>query len=198
MIKTTVSTTATVEPLSLEEVKDHLRLPRGYTEEDDHLNNLIIAARQQAEAVTRRKLITQTVKAYFNSFPNNDVFELPYGSLQSVSSVTYKNSTNNTQTLTTGYYTVDTINSLGRIVLTSTSSWPSDSLHNTNPITITYVCGYGLSTAVPAAIKSAMKTMISHIYENREPIGIGIGLNVMPIPKPVDDWLLAPYKLFGY
>lgn len=75
------------EPITLEEAKSHLRVD---IEDDDNLIlNLITAARQKAESILKRALITQTWIYYPDDFPDKDYIELPMPPLQSVSSVTY-------------------------------------------------------------------------------------------------------------
>ena len=120
--RVTVVSSATGVPISLEAVKNHLRLGEGYTEEDDFLKALRRAAWENAESVTRRKFMRQTLDINFDTFPANDQFTLPYGELKGVTSITYKNSSGNTQTLSTASYTIDTVSTLGRVILESTTT----------------------------------------------------------------------------
>lgn len=74
------------------------------TVEDDLLNAIITASRELVEDMTSRALLTQTWDYCLDSFPGKDYIKLPFGNLQSVTSVKYTDSdgteTNLTKTLT--------------------------------------------------------------------------------------------------
>lgn len=76
--------------------------------EDDLLNAIITAARENVEDITRRALITQTWDYYLDSWPGTDFIKLPFGNLQNVpatQSVKWldEDGTPTTLTLTTDY-----------------------------------------------------------------------------------------------
>ena len=50
---------------------------------------------------------------------------------------------------------------------------------------------------VPMPIRHAIAFLVSHFYENREPIDVGRGLVAIEIPGTVDA-LLAPFRVFEY
>jgi len=87
-MKVSIVTQPTEEPLTLDEAKQHLRVD---IEDDDSLIlSLIKVAREYAETVTGRKLITQTWKYYLDDWPTDkDYIEIPFPPLQSISSITY-------------------------------------------------------------------------------------------------------------
>lgn len=163
---------------------------RAATAADDTLiTGLIAAAREVAEAILWRKLITQTWYGYLDCFPKKDHFHVPWGNLQSVTSLKYKDSagTETTMTVTTDYL-VDIDSDPGRIVLPYSGVWPSATLYPVNPITIEFVCGYGAAaTAVPAAIRTAIKILAAHYYENREMVVFG--QTIENIPRTVERLL---------
>jgi len=195
-LKVTVSTTATREPLELEELKPHLRLELGYAEEDDVLRSMIGAAREYAESYTRRKFIKQTVKFYTNSWPFADFIKLPYTPFSTAvaPSVTYKNYDSSSITLATSAYVSDSVSEPGRIHLDSGQSWPSVTLHDVNPITITYVVGYSsVAAGVPIPIRSALKLIVGDLYENRE--GSISNHYVTEVNMGIKA-LLNPYRVF--
>ena len=193
----TLTTAPAVEPITLTEVKKHLRLvtttaeATAYTTEDDLLNRLITAARTQAEQETGRKFITQTMTMYLDRWPDERFIKVPYPTLQSAV-VTYRLSDDDDydETLTTA--DVDIVSEPGRIVLQPNESWPSGTLYTDNPIKITFVCGYGLAVAVPENIKSAILLKISDLYENRGEVVIGV--SVGRITDAVDS-LLRQYQI---
>jgi uncharacterized phiE125 gp8 family phage protein len=53
--------------------------------------------------------------------------------------------------------------------LKATTAWPTSSLFNVNPITITFTAGYGSTpSAVPEPIRNAIISLVGQYYENRE------------------------------
>lgn len=154
-----------IEPLSLLEAKEHLRLDDGLASDDDYISALITAAREYCEAFQNRAYITQTWQVSFNYWPER-VIQIPRGSLQKVDSITYKDSYGAITTLRENEdYVVSTVGILGRVSPVFGIPWPLDA------VVIEFTCGYGdNATDVPAKVKNAMKLLISHWYENRTPL----------------------------
>ncbi len=75
-------TPAILEPISLEELKLHLRIELDVLDEDEYLEGLIIAAREHVEDITRRAIMTQTWNYYLQDWPDGDFITLPFGNLQ--------------------------------------------------------------------------------------------------------------------
>ena len=137
--------------------------------EDDLLGDILTTAREHVEDITGRALLTQTWDAYFDEWPDGNHFTLPFGNLQSVTSVSYKDTegTETTLTATTDYLVEANGDQKGRIVLPYGVSWPSVTLYPSNPIKIRFVCGWEEAADVPKRIKSAIKMICSDLYENR-------------------------------
>lgn len=82
----------TVEPVSLEEARRHLRItaegspPTSY--EDDWLLPQISAAREYCERYLGRALAARTLELATNAFPSGAI-GLPLGPVQSITSITY-------------------------------------------------------------------------------------------------------------
>jgi uncharacterized phiE125 gp8 family phage protein len=181
-METTIKTAATVEPISLDELKYHLRIDLDDTDQDDYLNGLIATAREEAEELTWRKFISQTWYAYLDDWPNEDYIVLPFGSLQSVTAIKYTDTDGDQSTWTSSEYIVGTDYLKGRVTLAYGYTWPNTTLYPSNPIQIEFVCGYGDSEAsVPAEIKHAIKMLASEMYENRETSLIGMSYQKMDI-----------------
>jgi uncharacterized phiE125 gp8 family phage protein len=141
------------------------------TTEDDLLTSLIQSAREHVEDITRRALLTQTWYAYLDEFPaDRDFIRLPFGNLQSVTSVKYKDSagTETTMTVATDYLVETNGEQCGRIVLPYGVSWPSATLWPSNPITIEFVCGWTAAASIKASIIAALKLILADLWENRE------------------------------
>lgn len=187
---TNLVTAPTVEPVSLEEAKTHLRV--DVTADDVLIGALVAAARQQAETITRRALCTQTWDYYLDAFPNADHIWLPYPPLQSVTSIKYTNEDDVEATFASSSYLVDAYGTPGRIRLKDGESWPGATLRVVNGVAVRFVCGYGDPSDVPAPIRSAMLLMVGHWYENREAATVGAVAREIPFGV---DALLWPYRV---
>jgi uncharacterized phiE125 gp8 family phage protein len=198
-MRITTTTAPTVEPVTLAEVKKHLRLATteagaaAYTSEDDLLNRLITVARTQAEQETGRAFITQTKTMYLDGWPDEDFIRLPYPTLQSAA-VTYRLEDDDDYDETLSTVDTDIVSEPGRVVLQPNESWPSGTLYTDRPIKIVFVCGYGDDADdVPENIKSAMLLKISDLYENRGEVVMGV--SVGKIADAVDS-LLRQYRIW--
>ena len=192
-MKNVLKTAPTAYPLSMKEVKQHLNITIGWTEDDDYLDALIKVATDRVEQFCRRRLVSQTWYYYLDQWPDENYLTLPFGQLQSVTSVKYTDSSN-TQILTftdaslttTDDFDVDINSDPGKIILEYGDSWPSVTLWPMNPIVIEFVCGYGGAAAtattsvaaVPTMIKHAMKLMIEDMYNMRGTEVIGQGFTI--------------------
>lgn len=137
--------------------------------DDDMLTELIETARIQAEGDTGRKFITQTIDYYPKCWPDGDRMKLPFGNLQSVTSVSWKSTDGTETTLTadTDYIIELNGDQCGALVLPDGITWPTDSLYPSKPIKVRYVCGYGLAADVPVTAKQAIKRACTNLYMNR-------------------------------
>ena len=165
-LRATRTVAPAAEPVSVIEAKEHLRVDIG--DDDTLIEALITAAREYVEQGSRRALVTQTWRLNLDQFPAGPEIELPRPPLQSVTSVTYRDSDGTTNTLSSSIYEVDTDSTPGRIRLAYGEDWPSDTLAETNPVRITFVAGYGDADDVPRRWKQAILLLVGHWYENRE------------------------------
>jgi uncharacterized phiE125 gp8 family phage protein len=135
--------------------------------EDTYLTSLITAARQYCEEYQNRAYITQTWEMSLQYFLNYEI-EVPKGKLQTIDSITYKNSAGIVATLAenTGYV-YSTRGVVGRITPPYGKWYPTFTPFPLDAIIITFTCGYGDAVDVPERVKQAMKLLISHWYENR-------------------------------
>lgn len=156
-----------VEPISLDEAKDHLNLT-DFDEDDGLIQRYIISARKVAEGILDRALITQTLRQFADGFPDGNVLTLIRGPLQEVTSVKTYATDDTPTTMPAADYQVVTTDPPA-VVLRSGSAWPSTSLRHRNGVEVEYVAGYGDSSAdVPADIKAWLLMKIGDLYENRE------------------------------
>ena len=157
-----------IEPISLEEVKNHLRLDPVDTSEDIDLAAYLSAAREFCEDFQNRAYITQTWEASFDDWPCREI-KLPKGSLQTVDLVSYKDSSGVTAQVTDFVYSTRGI--LGRLTPAYGKSWPSFTPYPLDAVVIEFTCGYGdVAASVPAKVIQAIKLLISHWYINRTPL----------------------------
>jgi len=168
-MKLVLTTPPAVEPLTVQEVREYLRLDDlTDTSEDDYLSALITAARGYCEGFQNRAYITQTWQMSFDYWPSY-VIDIPRGSLQTINSVSYKNSAGVVTTLTeTTQYVVSTRGIMGRISPPYAQPWPPFVPFPLDAVVIDFTCGYGdKADRVPEKVRQAMRLLVSHWYENR-------------------------------
>jgi|ERR1017187_4216174 hypothetical protein len=179
--------TTGVEPLTLTEVKNFLKVDVTDTTDDALISGLITAARQRAETITGRSLITSQWTYYLNSFPynwqlntgparntlnrfvnwwdENQAIRIPKAPLQEIVSVQYLPSTTSIGyvTLDPSQYLVDTASNPGTLYPVANYYWPF-SWSIRNAVKIVFIAGY---TEVPEVIRTAMRLLICDWYEQR-------------------------------
>ena len=160
------------EPVSLAAAKLHLRVDEAETSEDALIEEIITAAREYCEKITRRSIVVKTIEAYPETFPARArELRLPCPPLISVESIVCKDAGGTeTEMAEDVDYVVDTVRD--RIILCSGKSWPTPS-HLAKPITIRYTVGYNADMAVPKTIRQAMLLLIGFWYTSREAVLIG-------------------------
>lgn len=162
-------TAPAVEPVSVSEAKQHLRVDTS--DDDTYIGTLITAARQWAEEYLDRTLISTQWVMKLDAFPYE--IELPRPPMAqsgtvTATAVTYTISdTQETTTLSTSSYRVDREATPGVIRNLYGQSWPSY-LSDQNSISVTWWGGYGASGSdVPAAIRHGILMHVAHLYERR-------------------------------
>jgi len=165
MIKKLI-TAPTIQPVSLADTKDHLRISSSNNTQDLYIESLITSAIDQAEGMTGRALMTQTWAVIFDSWSEMTARILPLGQIQSVSSVKYNDEDGAEQTVSTDDYLVGGIGTdEGRIIIYSDSDFVFPDLYEKDPITATFVCGYTAST-VPETVKTAVNLLVESVFHD--------------------------------
>lgn len=175
---------ARVEPITLTEVKAHLKLGSS-TSEDSLLELWIQAARVYFEETTGRQIINATWEYALDAVPAWSVIELPRPPLFAVESVLYDDGDGTEQTLSSGSYTVnksgifdgspssgvlDPYCGCGSIELVSGTTWPTTS-GLSRSLRIRRTCGYGeTADEVPGLIKAALLFLVAHFWRNRHEV----------------------------
>jgi len=172
----TTETAPAVEPVSVAEAKEHLRV--DISDDDTYIGSLITSARKYCEEYLDRALVSQQLTMRMDTFPYE--FELPRPPMATsgtltATTVTYAldpgssgTATPTTATLSASSYRVDRDATPGRIRTVYNGTWPSH-LTDPNAVTVTWWAGYGAAGSdVPQAIRHAMLMLIGHLYENRQ------------------------------
>ena len=170
------------EPVSLTLAKLHCRVD---TSADDSLFTSVIipGAREVAEQELRRSIMLQTWRKTMDCFEEDQIL-LPWPNLLSVTSVQYRDTDANWQTLATSAYIVDTDSVPGRVLRPVSTMWPI-----THPergsVKVTYTAGYASGTesaqqaAVPASVKNWMLLAIATAYEHRAELLAGVTVSAL-------------------
>lgn len=193
------------EPVSLAEAKLHLRV--DFTDDDALITSLISAARQAAETLTGRQLVTARWKLVLDSFPGPSLMGVPAGlpfslpghaillpkcPVQSVFAIQYLDMASATQTMPPAEYTVDVACEPARITPVFGKTWPIP-LPQIGAVWVTFDAGYGAAASVPEGLKSWIKLRVGSLYAHREEVALLTRGKIEPLP--FIDGLLDPYKV---
>lgn len=185
-----LTTAPASEPVTAAELRTFLRetatgLP------DSEADDFIAEARQYIEEVTGLAMINQTWTMSLDRWPqssngiwwdgvrqgamvelmdpaNLSSVYLPRYPLSSITSVTtYAENSDSTSITVADVFDVDTAQRPGRLTLKRGQAWPV-ALRANNAIEVVYVSGFGAdASAVPAALKRAVKQLAAALYNNR-------------------------------
>jgi len=175
-------TAPTTEPVTLTELKSHLRIV-GSTH-DTVLNLLILGVREHLERMLGRAFITQTWTYWLDKFPaGGEVIELPRPPLKALTWVKYTDTPDgNVITWDISNYTVDKFSTLlrGRVFEAWDKTYP-DTRDIRNAVEVKFNAGYGAASAVPTVIKVAFMQICGHWYEHREAVADNTNMIEVPI-----------------
>lgn len=198
------ATTGIAEPVSLAEVKLHLRV--DIPDDDALILALISSARQMAEMLTNRQLLTATWNQVLDAFPGPSLMGVPAGTpysipahailipkgpVQSVSSITYLDMNSNLITMPPQDYVVTSTDDLTRITPVFGKIW-QPTLPQIGAVSVQFVAGYGDSILVPAGIKHWIKLRVDSLYNQRGEVAFARG---RMDKLPYVDALLDPYRI---
>jgi uncharacterized phiE125 gp8 family phage protein len=184
-------TDVTEEPVSLDEVKAHLRL--DIDDDDAYLAGCVTAARYWVEGQTKRCILPQTwdysidyewpIKGGIHriDLPLNPVKSIGSASPE-VFSISYVDSSGNTQTLAQSQYTLVNRVHGSYIVEAYNVEWP-DVRCVPNCITVRFQAGDGDN--IPQQLHRAIMILAGHFYEVRE--------TAADVPAAIEA-LVSPYR----
>jgi uncharacterized phiE125 gp8 family phage protein len=211
-----VKTTPVVEPISLAEAKDHLNVT--ISDDDARIQNYIRAARANLERKYDVAFMTQSLVLGRDYFPavfgmgwgwspgwwlgstwmaQYDLQELRYGYLslrwpaQSITSVTYLDTTGTSQVWASSNYILDSDSRPGRLMLGLGKTYPATA-PLAGAVKVEFVSGHTDPALIPEDMKEAVRLLMGEYYQNRENVVIDTRLVALPIPDGVDA-LMAPF-----
>ena len=193
------------EPVSLAEAKLHLRV--DFDDDDALIQALISAARQAAEMLIQRQLVTARWRMVLDSFPGPSLMGVPAGQtftlpghailipkspLQSMVEIRYLDMAGVSQVMPSAHYTVDKACEPARITPVFGQIWPV-ALPQIGAVSVTFDAGYGSAADVPEGLKSWIKLRLGSLYAHREEVASMARGRIDPLPFV--DGLLDPYKV---
>ncbi|PPU93743.1 head-tail connector protein [Xanthomonas albilineans] len=196
--------TGIAEPVSLAQVKLHLRV--DVAEDDALILALISSARQMAETLTNRQLLSATWNLVLDAFPGPSLIGVPAGTtysipehailiakgpVQAVTSIVYQDMNRNLVTLPPTDYVVTSTDDLTRITPIFGQIWPP-TLPQIGAVNVQFLAGYADSTQVPEGIKHWIKLRVDSLYNQRGEVAFTRG-NMGKLPYV--DALLDPYRI---
>ncbi len=164
-----------VEPVTLDELKDHLKIINDY--EDSILESLIKAAREVIEKETNRSFVQQTLLLTFDTWPVFPI-ELKKPPLVAVTKLEYKTKEGSLLEWDPFNYLTDDYSFIPKIYLSSQGAFPGDELYPANAVQVTYSAGYetvgsDYTSNIPEIYKHAIKLLAGEWYGIREEVVMG-------------------------
>ena len=170
------------EPVTLNEVRDHLRIIGE--DENETLRRAMIAAREYVEEYTGKRLVETKYRVTFDGFMSRiPLTQIP---IAEVEKVEYVNPDGDTVEFEDWRLVQSDVAAF--IVPTFGSHWPA-TRGDYDVVTVEYRAGHNGSN-VPKRIKQAILLLVGDLYENRENNVIGTSVARLPTA----DALLYSYR----
>ncbi len=188
----TVVTPASKEPVSLEEMKSYLTIDSSVTTDDMDIKNWIREAREQVEARTGRKLMSQVLSMKRDAFYAYEI-KIKCAPVTAINSVSYQDIDDITQSLTgspmeyRAFFDEDS-----ESWIEPESGWPA-TYPRPQSVDINFTVGYSNVDSIPEALKNAIKMLVAHRYEFREPVIAG---TIVSDVSMAVNFTLDPYRVY--
>jgi len=168
----------TAQPISLEEVKEHLYIVVTDTTRDNYLTDVQDSAVDQLQSDAEYQIMQATYKLTLPCFPK-DCIDIPLIPKITITELLYYTDQTNTETITedTDFYKVQTDRYCR---LYPFSSWPSAG-DRMDAVQITFTAGHSTQSQIPQRVLQGLKFLIGHYNENRQ--NVVVGPNVQQIPE---------------
>lgn len=178
-----------IEPVSLAEVKEHLRVDGP--EEEPLIVALITTARLTIEHLAGLALISQRWAVLLDSWPETPAIELPVAPVASIDALRVYDEAGGASLIAADQYFADLASRPARLVRSDVSAWPAPG-RVANGIEIELTAGFGaLPVDVPETLRWAVLMLVGHWFENRAAVGADSQLRHMPLAVHA---VLAPYR----
>jgi uncharacterized phiE125 gp8 family phage protein len=151
------------EPITLADAKIWGRFDTS--DDDTRITGALTAARAYVESFTGTYLIAQTVTIKCDKF-SDAVNSIPLAPVASISSITYVDTSGNSQTLSTDIYEVRTDGLETALALKFGQVWPST--QDGSRITIVAGCGYATGTIPPPVLQAIRLLTIAEVDGARD------------------------------
>lgn len=176
----------TAEPVTLAEVKAHLRL--DHDSEDSLLDGLARGARQEVERATGLALLEQSWRLILDAWPRNGCASIALHPVREIISITAYGTEGEASLINPADYQVDLVSRPARIHF----SRVPPALRAMNGLEIDFVAGFGeAGVDVPDLLKRAILLLVGHWYEFRS----GFGPGDQPVSYPAGyDRLIAGFR----
>lgn len=153
----------TVEPVSLAEMKAHLRLDG--TDEDDLVTALVSAARLAVEATTRLVLIEQTWRLTLRRWPPLRAVALPVEPVLGLTAARIVEANGVATAIDLSLLRLDVDGDPARIIADVTAPSP---LSQAGRIELDFTCGFGPGAAsVPQSLRLAVRLLVARWFCHR-------------------------------
>jgi uncharacterized phiE125 gp8 family phage protein len=170
------------EPVSLDEVKAHLRLTAS--SEDASVAGFAVAARKTLEARLGLAFTAQVWRLALDH-PPADILTLPIGPVSGIESVTLNLADGGSVAISSDHYQFEGGRD-GRLRFNAAVSTGA----RLGALVIDFATGWPDTDDIPADLKLAVKLLAAHYFEHREAVG-DAGLATMPESVAA---LIAPWR----
>lgn len=179
----TLLSPATAEPVTLGEIKEHLRVT--HSDEDALITGMAVAAARAVEARGGLALMPQAWRLTLDAPPDETVL-LPVAPVSAVDAVSVIDGDDVAQPVDANLYET-AIGAPGRV--RPAGPWPAPGVA-LDGVRIDFTAGYADAASVPDPLKQAVKLLAAYFFETREAAG---DIRIHTVPQSVDA-LIAPYR----
>ena len=210
-----IITESNVLPISLNEIKQTLRIDPDNFDQDAELIMMLKSSIKTIEEYTGRVFIPKTFDFALDHIPyaqddkliegfstgpfmekTQNYIMLPKSPIVQVSSFKYYDDSDTETTFASSNYYIDNFSEPAKLVLRRSQTFPDvSSLRVSNAFIVRFDAGYGTTPKdVPEPIKQAIGLYTSHLYENRE---LFTEQKQLPVPMTLAS-LLQPYRVVRF